>query len=81
MSHTCSYSGYIHVPHHIGSKPGPHTTTQTELQPNHGPNIGDKSTNNEYFAVELKQCLQFQYTLAWFGCRERSRAKIYENTH
>ena len=41
----------------ICSKPGPHTATQTELKLNHGPNIVDKSTNDEYFAVELAKVL------------------------
>ena len=41
----------------IPSNPGPHTTTQTELQPNHGPKIADKSTNDEYFAMELAKML------------------------
>ena len=41
----------------ICSKPGPHTTTQTELQLNHGPNIVDKSTNDEYWAVKLAKML------------------------
>jgi len=31
--------------------------TQTELQPNHGPKIADKSTNDEYFAMELAKML------------------------
>ena len=44
---------YITIP----SNPGPHTTTQTELQPNHGPNIVDKSTNDKDFAIELAKML------------------------
>ena len=41
----------------ICSKPGPHTTTQTELQLNHGSDIVNKSTNDEYFAMELAKML------------------------
>jgi len=41
----------------IPSNPGPHTTTQTELQPNHGPNIVVKSTNDKDFAMELAKML------------------------
>ena len=41
----------------IPSNPGPHTTTQTELQPNHGPNIVAKSTNDKDFAIELAKML------------------------
>jgi len=35
-------------------------TTQSELQPNHGPNIIEKSTNDEYFAMELANMLIIQ---------------------
>jgi len=39
----------------IPSNPGPHTTTQTELQLNHGQYMVDKRPNDGYFAVEPKK--------------------------